>query len=105
MIDISKEAENKLLNDLKGTPNKFLKIDVVQGGCAGLKYKSSFVDSFDEATQTILNLNALQAVINKADEHYFENVSIKLSKDISKSLIVENNNAIRKCKCGNSFSA
>jgi iron-sulfur cluster assembly accessory protein len=104
MFNISEKAVGeitRLLND-EESPESFLRIKVVPGGCSGFSYEMGFDDSVDESDQVFENV---RVVIDKFSLTHLEGGTLNFSDGLNGTGFgIENPNAKASCGCGSSFT-
>jgi len=104
MITITDKAR-RVLNRTSGYRNKFLRIIVKSGGCAGMTYDAELDTVKHDHEQVIQTDNDL-VVISTADSlRFLEGLVIDYSDDlISAGFRFSNGNNESSCGCGASFA-
>ena len=100
-LKLTDNALNHLENIVKENNKKYVRLDIVCGGCAGFEYKWSFEDTIGEHDELIENV----LLIDNIHELALFDMELDFKKDIFGSEFVFNNpNAKSSCGCGTSFS-
>jgi iron-sulfur cluster assembly protein len=108
MIQITENAASqirKLLSEeTPETGNKFLRVQVVGGGCSGLSYKMKFDDAL--ATQDkVFEAHGVKVVTDSKSLLYLAGTALDFSGGLNgKGFVFENPNAKKSCGCGSSFA-
>jgi iron-sulfur cluster assembly protein len=107
MITLSEKAYTKikqLINESNYDSTYFLKVEVVGGGCSGLKYNMDFQNLISENDQIFEHLD-LKIVTNKKSLLYLIGTELDFSDGLNgKGFEWKNPQATRTCGCGESFS-
>ncbi|PWT74430.1 MAG: iron-sulfur cluster assembly accessory protein [Bacteroidetes bacterium] len=107
MIYVSDKAKEKvriLMEDSKITPDYFLRVSVVGGGCSGLSYKLDF-DNESKAMDQVFEDNGVKVVTDLKSYLYLVNTTLDFSDGLNgKGFHFNNPNASRTCGCGESFA-
>ena len=83
-------------------PDKFLRIGVKGGGCAGFTYILEF-DTRKE-NDTIYELDGISFIVDKAHELYLGGTEVDFQQGLnSRGFVYKNPNASKTCGCGESF--
>ena len=87
----------------RNIPEYALRVFVSGGGCSGMQYGMSFVET-PEASDTVVEIDTVRLVIDPTSMVYLKGVTI----DFVDSLIgggfrIDNPNAVSQCGCGSSF--
>ena len=107
MISLSEKAYLKVKELIKESgydSTYFLKVEVVGGGCSGLKYNMDFSNQLDSNDQIFEHLD-LKIVTNKKSLLYLVGTELDYSDGLNgKGFEWKNPQATRVCGCGESFS-
>jgi iron-sulfur cluster assembly protein len=107
MIILSEKAYQKvkqLIEESNYDSTYFLKVEVVGGGCSGLKYNMDFTNQSNEDDQ-IFEHQDLKVVTNKKSLLYLIGTELDYSDGLNgKGFEWNNPQATRTCGCGESFS-
>lgn len=96
----------KVMVDQKLDANTVLRIGLVGGGCSGFSYSLGFDNSFDEKTDSKLDLHGVTVVVDKKSSLYLDGTVVDFHDGIDRRGFTFNNpNATKTCGCGSSFSA
>ena len=108
-IYISDKALNKvhqLMGDagVNSSPDYFLRVSVVGGGCSGLSYKMDFDNETKPMDQSFED-KGLRIVTDLKSFLYLVNTELEFSDGLNgKGFYFSNPNASRSCGCGESFA-
>jgi iron-sulfur cluster assembly protein len=107
MITLSEKAYNKvkeLMSESGYDSSFFLKVEVVGGGCSGLKYNMDFSNQNSPEDQ-IFEQSDIKIVTNKKSLLYLIGTELDYSDGLNgKGFEWKNPQASRVCGCGESFS-
>jgi iron-sulfur cluster assembly protein len=107
MITLSEKAYQKikqLMEESNFDSSYFLKVEVLSGGCSGLKYSMDFKNKLEEFDQVFEHLD-IKVVTNKKSLLYLVGTELDYSDGLNgKGFEWKNPNAERVCGCGESFS-
>lgn len=107
MITLTDKAYTKIKQLLKESyydSTYFLKVEVVGGGCSGLKYNMDFQNISKEDDEVFEHLD-LKIVTNKKSLLYLVGTELDFSDGLNgKGFEWKNPQATRVCGCGESFS-
>jgi iron-sulfur cluster assembly protein len=107
MITLSEKAYQKvkeLMQDSKYDSSYFLKVEVVGGGCSGLKYNMDFSNQSNSDDQFFEHQD-IKIVTNKKSLLYLIGTELDYSDGLNgKGFEWKNPQASRVCGCGESFS-
>ncbi|NDB86663.1 MAG: iron-sulfur cluster insertion protein ErpA [Alphaproteobacteria bacterium] len=105
MIQISPDAEKKILEILKDEdPKSRLRMFVEGGGCSGFQY-GFLVESESNSDDWEIELNNTKILVDPVSMQYLENVILDFKSDINgERFVINNPNAVTTCGCGSSFS-
>ena len=105
LISITPSAAAQLTQLLaqRNVPNYALRVFVGGGGCSGLQYGMTFVESPGEFDQ-VIDMHGVRLVVDPTSAMYLEGAKI----DFADSLMgggfrIENPQAVATCGCGHSF--
>jgi iron-sulfur cluster insertion protein len=88
----------------EGTPNQFLRVAVLGGGCSGFQYSFAFDDAQGE-DDTVIEKNGAKVVIDSTSLDLLQGAEIDFVEDmVGSAFAIKNPNATSSCGCGNSFS-
>jgi iron-sulfur cluster assembly protein len=107
MIQVTESAAKQIAQlkqaDASITPESFLRVKVVKGGCSGMSYKLDF-DKEQKADDKIVENNGVKLVIDKSSYLYLVGMNLDYEGGLNGQGFVFNNpNATRTCGCGSSF--
>ena len=101
------EAAVKKFKEYMEKENKsdsLLRIEVISGGCAGMKYRFTFADAKKEEEQSF-DAHGLQTVLSQEDFTLLKGATIDYIDSLEGAgITVQNPNAESTCGCGKSFS-
>ncbi len=106
MLYITPQAKEKLIEEKKKnqlTNEYYVRIDLEEGGCEGMKYAIKF-DKNKTENDTSIQSEALSIIINKKHIPYLQNVRLNYSPQHERGFFFDNPNAKNTCGCGQSFS-
>lgn len=107
MIYISEKAKgqvDRLKRDAQLTPEYFLRVSVVGGGCSGLSYKLDF-DNETQPNDQVFEDNGVKLVTDLKSFLYLCDTTLEFSDGLNgKGFHFVNPNASRSCGCGESFA-
>ena len=99
-----KEKAEIMLND-KLESGQFLRISVVEGGCAGLTYGAEVDQEIRDEDEVVLEKGDIRLVSDENSRKYLDGLIIDYSDDlINGGLQFTNSNTKTTCGCGASFS-
>lgn len=102
-IVVTDKAQREL-KSLFDQPGKFLRIEVVPGGCAGLTYNAGIDSALGEHDVTLFDSDGLKIVADMRSAMYLGGLEIDYSDDLVKSgFRFINTKAVKSCGCGASF--
>jgi iron-sulfur cluster assembly protein len=102
--DKAKERIKKLMEEGNMTPEHFLRVSVVGGGCSGLSYKMDF-DNERKPTDQEFEDQGVKVVTDMKSLLYLFNTTLEFSDGLNgKGFQFSNPNATRSCSCGESFA-
>jgi iron-sulfur cluster assembly protein len=107
MITVTDKAYNRIKQLIKESnldSTYFLKVEVIGGGCSGLKYNMDFSNVVTEQDESYEHLD-LKIVTNKKSLLYLFGTELDFSDGLNgKGFEWKNPQATRVCGCGESFS-
>lgn len=107
MITVTDKAYNRIKQLIKESnldSTYFLKVEVIGGGCSGLKYNMDFSNVVTEQDESYDHLD-LKIVTNKKSLLYLFGTELDFSDGLNgKGFEWRNPQATRVCGCGESFS-
>ncbi|MFT5474193.1 MAG: iron-sulfur cluster assembly protein [Candidatus Promineifilaceae bacterium] len=102
-IDVTEKAKSKLL-ELGLDDERFLRLGVRPGGCAGMTYDAVIDDTMEDGDQVVYQSDALRVVSDQANVVYLDGLKIDFSDDLVQSgFVLSNPNVKKSCGCGASF--
>jgi iron-sulfur cluster assembly protein len=94
----------EMLNDKLET-DQFLRVAVIEGGCAGLTYGAEIDQDIKEGDEVVLKIGDIRVVSDENSRKYLDGLTIDYSDDlINGGLQFTNSNTKTTCGCGSSFS-
>ncbi len=104
-INITEKAKQELINIQVGG-EKFLRIEVVSGGCSGLTYGAGLDTEVHKDDVVLYQENDFRVVADMRSALYLDGLHIDYSDDLIRSgFRFSNPKAKKSCGCGSSFSA
>jgi len=98
------QAKIKSLLHKRQTPNDYLRISLLGGGCSGFTYHYEFVSNTDQADK-VFEFEDIKVCIDKKSYLFLNGMEIDYEEDLFKSGLVFNSpKAKRTCGCGESVS-
>ena len=86
------------------TPDTFVRVGVMAGGCAGFEYSLSFDDKFDAEKDSEYDQYGVRVVVDKKSALLLDGAVIGWHKSLERQgFTFENPNATKSCGCGKSF--
>ena len=102
-ITVNEKAEEMLKNKLGS--GQFLRVAVIEGGCAGLTYGAEIDQEMKEGDEVVLEKGDIRVVSDANSRKYLDGLIIDYSDDlINGGLQFTNANTETTCGCGSSFS-
>ena len=99
-----KQLKKLMSEDVKVTPQHFLRVGVKGGGCSGLSYELAF-DNLEQDGDNIFETNNIKVHIDKKSFLYLFGTELDFTDGLNgKGFQFINPNASRTCGCGESFS-
>jgi len=99
-----RENAAKILNSKLKT-GQFLRVTVVEGGCAGLTYAAEVDRKIREGDSVVLEQGDIRVVSDTNSSKYLDGLEIDYSDDLfNGGLKFVNSNTRSTCGCGSSFS-
>lgn len=107
MLFVSDSASEKIKTIMQGetmTPEHFVRVSVLGGGCSGLSYKMDF-DNEIKADDQVFEDKGIKLVTDLRSFLYVCNTTLEYSDGLNgKGFEFKNPNATRTCACGESFA-
>lgn len=98
------QAQAKLLLDREEEPKSGLRLEVLGGGCSGLKYNLGW-DNPEERDDVHKYENGLLVIVDEKSAEFLKGSTLVFHDGIDKAgFEVQNPNAKTSCGCGSSFS-
>ena len=105
-ILISKAAKDKLHQHFQLGDKRFLRLQVVSGGCAGMTYEALVDDNLREEDELIHQEGEIRIFCDKRSSLFITGLIIDYSTDlIQAGFRLSNPEAKSSCGCGASFNA
>ena len=103
-IVITERAREVLVEKEVGA-EKFLRVKIVEGGCAGLTYDAE-IDSNLQGDESVIFQDAnIRIVSDKKSHQYMDGLNVDYSDDlVSAGLRITNAKSVSTCGCGSSFN-
>lgn len=103
MFDVTKSAQDAMKNFNKdGKP--YLRVSVVGGGCAGLRYSLAYEDDKKEH-DTVIEYDGLKIIQDFKSGIFLEYVTIDYENTLNNSgFVYKNEKSTSSCGCKESFS-
>jgi len=102
-VNVSPTAKTEL-EKLGIGGDKFLRLIVVSGGCAGMKYGAAIDNKREEGDLTIFEEDGFEVVTSMKFVSYMDGLLIDYSTDLMDAgFIIGNPSASSSCSCGASF--
>ena len=103
-IAIKESAQEMLLKKMT-TPESFLRLMVVEGGCAGMTYDAEIGKEINANEEVIFQEKGIKIVSPRENAHYLDGLIIDYSDDlVAGGLRFSNSKSESTCGCGASFS-
>ena len=107
MIYVAESAKSKI-NEIRAaekmSPEYFVRVSVISGGCSGLSYKLDF-DNEPKPNDQAFTDNGVKVVTDLKSFLYLFDTTLEFSGGLDgKGFAFNNPNASRTCGCGESFS-
>ncbi len=106
VLNISKNAASRIkeiLSDKMNSDKIGLRISVKSGGCAGLTYDMSYIDTLNKEDEVVED-NGVKIFIDQKALIYLVGTVMDYKRDkFSSSFVFQNPNEIERCGCGESF--
>ncbi len=104
-INISSRAVNELVG-MKVTGEKFLRLAIVTGGCAGLTYDAGIDDKLQDDDVILFEKDGLRVLADMKSALYLDGLQIDYADDLLQAgFRFTNSKATKTCGCGSSFQA
>lgn len=102
-IEVTEIARNKLL-ELGLNEERFLRLGVKPGGCAGMTYDAVIDDEMSATDQIAFEADLLRIVADKDGVEFLDGLKIDFSDDLVRpGFLLSNPNSRGSCGCGSSF--
>jgi iron-sulfur cluster assembly protein len=104
VADSAKAKIEDLKNSSQVTPDHFIRVSVVSGGCSGLSYKMDF-DNESKENDQVFEDKGIKIVTDLKSFLYLFHSTLEFSGGLEgKGFYFVNPNATRECGCGESFA-
>jgi iron-sulfur cluster assembly accessory protein len=104
-IAITEKAKQELRR-LEVGGNRFLRLNVVSGGCSGMTYSAGLDDAIKDGDDVLFEDADIKVVAEGGTAFFLEGLTIDYSDDLIRSgFRFINKNAKGSCGCGSSFKA
>ena len=91
---------------IEDSKEKYLRISVKGGGCAGFEYNLTVGHTYDEQKDSLYHQHGVDVIVDKKSALYLDGTTLDYYNDIAKrGFTFENPNAVKSCGCGSSFQA
>lgn len=100
-ISISDTAKQMLAD--KAPPGSFLRILVVEGGCAGMTYKAEIGQDIQSGEQVVLEDGDARVISDQESLQFLDGLHIDYSDDLLDGGLKFTNTQSSSCECGSSF--
>jgi iron-sulfur cluster assembly protein len=99
-----KENAARILNS-KLLTGQFLRVTVIEGGCAGLTYAAEVGQQMNVGDSVVMEQDGIRVVSDTNSSKYLDGLVIDYSDDLfNGGLKFANSNTRSTCGCGSSFS-
>lgn len=102
MINITKEAHEKIKLTLSTTVDLFPRIIIKKAGCAGTMIVLTLSEK--ETSDILQEVEGITFLISKDAIPFIEDITIYKQDGLTSEILIKNNKAKKSCKCGKSFS-
>ena len=102
MINVSDEARDKIKNVLADKPGVLTRIVLKKSGCAGMMLILTV--GSQEPEDSIVEASGISFAISQDALPFSNGISIYIQNGLGGEVVVRNNLASKKCKCGKSFA-
>ena len=97
---------NRIIEEQNLEELKYVRIDVVGGGCSGFQYDFNFTDKFDSKVDIMQEQHGVGVVVDKKSDLFLDGTTVDFYSGLDKrGFTFDNPNAVKSCGCGSSFSA
>lgn len=106
MIAVTEKALNTIrsIRDKENTPDTFLRVSVVGGGCSGMSYDLKFDNQMGPLDKTFES-DGVKVVCDAKSYLYLNGMTLDYTDGLNgKGFVFSNPNAKSTCGCGESFS-
>ena len=106
MIRLTPKAAERIKAVLlrENTPDAFLRLKVVPGGCSGMSYEFAF-DESKGPDDVMLEMNGARVAVDSRSNFFLSGSTLDWVQTLMKSgFELKNPNASTSCECGVSFS-
>lgn len=103
-ITMTEKAKNILISKEVGI-EKFLRVKIVEGGCAGMTYDAEIDSALKSGESVVFQDGDLRIVTDTGNIHLLDGLNIDYSDDlVSAGLRLTNAKSVSTCGCGSSFN-
>ncbi|MBC8316379.1 MAG: iron-sulfur cluster assembly accessory protein [Desulfobulbaceae bacterium] len=103
-ITITEKAKNILISKEVGT-EKFLRVKIIEGGCAGMTYDAEIDSDLKSGESVVFQDGDVRVVAGTENSHFLDGLHIDYSDDlVSAGLRLTNSRSVSTCGCGSSFN-
>lgn len=96
--------EVKRLKKENGSDDKYLRVGVTGGGCAGFSYVLDFDDKQED--DKVYDFDGVNVIVKQLHEMYLQGTEVDYQDGLNdRGFVFKNPNADSTCGCGSSFSA
>ena len=105
-IKLTEAAAVEAKKYLEDIDEKYLRIGVQGGGCAGFQYNLHTDNDYNKEKDNVYTQHGVDIVVDKKSALYLDGTTLDYYTDISKrGFTFENPNAVKSCGCGGSFQS
>ena len=105
-IKLTKEAAAQAKAYIEDSKEKYLRVSVKGGGCAGFEYNLTVGHEYDEQKDSLYRQHGVDVIVDKKSDLYLDGTILDYYNDITRQgFTFENPNAVKSCGCGSSFQA
>ena len=104
LLDVSDRARVEI-ERLADSPDKFLRLWVTEGGCAGMTYEASIDETQTPFDTCVFENGSVRILADRNSAQHVDGLKIDYSEDlVSLGFRFSNPNASKACGCGASFA-
>ena len=107
MITLTEKAVNEIKRIIEELNNdqKYLRVAVKGGGCAGFQYSLALDETYNEKKDILIEQDGVNIVIDNRSQMYLSGSLVDYHDELmKKGFVFTNPNSTGKCGCGSSFS-